>query len=72
MLGPWALTHLYSAPKHNTFFFRLRDDGYEIGVTQRPEDSLWNIIRRGLAGLDALEQEEENLKKKFNMAIKKK
>ncbi|XP_023344471.1 arginine kinase [Eurytemora carolleeae] len=52
--------------------YGLRDGGYEIGVTQRPEDSLWNIIRRGLAGLDALAQEEENLKKKFNMTIEKK
>jgi len=45
-----------------------RKDGmYEVRVSQRAEDTVWTIIKRGIQGIDALGEEEENLKKKHNI-----
>jgi len=45
-----------------------RKDGmYEIRVSQRPDDTVMAILKRGVLGVDALGHEEENLKKKHNI-----
>jgi len=44
-----------------------RDGLYEVRVSQRPDDSVMSIIKRGVMGIDMLGMEEENLKKKHNI-----
>jgi len=47
-----------------------RKDGlYEVRVSQRAEDDILKIVKRGISGIDALGKEEEKLKKKHNITI---
>jgi len=41
-----------------------RDGCFEICVSQRAEDDIVNVIKRGIIGIDVLSQEDKNLKQK--------
>jgi hypothetical protein len=43
---------------------------YDIRVGQKEEDSIWTIVRRGIAGLDALWSEEASLQDKHGIKPK--
>ena len=38
-------------------------------VGQKEDDSIWNIVRRGIAGLDALWTEETSLQTKHGVKL---
>jgi hypothetical protein len=41
--------------------YRRRENVYDVRVGQKEDDGIWSIVRRGIAGLDALWAEETNL-----------
>jgi hypothetical protein len=59
------MCYFLSTPK--TFFFRRRENVYDVRVGQKEDDGIWSIVRRGIAGLDALWAEETNLQAKHGI-----
>ena len=47
--------------------FRRRENVYDVRVGQKEDDGIWSIVRRGIAGLDALWAEETNLQAKHGI-----
>jgi hypothetical protein len=43
---------------------------FDVRVGQQAEDNIWGIVRRGIAGLDALWAEESTLQTKHNIKPK--
>jgi hypothetical protein len=52
------------------FDARRTENVYDVRVGQKADDNIWAIVRRGIAGLDALWAEEASLQTKHNIKPK--
>ena len=64
-----VLVFLILRPYIGDSIYSRKDGLYEVRVSQRAEDDILKIVKRGISGIDALGKDEEKLKKKHNITI---